>query len=87
MELEQAQILEETLTMLIDIEIRKNYSGRGMFGKETSAIVVNSYSEFIEAIGDFLADADTEEIKTINEIGKLLKNLHTDNMGMSIIIY
>jgi hypothetical protein len=87
MKLEHAEILRDELSMLIEIEVYEEYSGRGMFGDTTSGVVVDSLSEFISAIGDYLSSADADEIDTVRAIGSAVKNISTDSMGMSVIIY
>lgn len=87
MKLEHAEILRDELSTHIEIEVYKDYSGRGMCGDTTSGVVVDSLSEFISAIGDYLSSADADEIDTVRAIGSAVKNISTDSMGMSMIIY
>jgi len=87
MKLEYAQAFEEALSMSIDVELRKDYSGRGMFGDTTAGIVVESFDEFLTGIGDFLEYLTDDEIELANKVGKALMNIRTDNMGLKIIIY
>ena len=61
----------------VDVEVREGYSGRGMYGKEVTGLVVESASDLI-AIGYAAAEAAIE-----------LSDLphRTDSMGRSIIVY
>lgn len=87
MKLKHAELLTDELSMLIDIELREEYSGRGMFGGITSGVVVDSLSEFISAVGDYLSSAEADDIEIIKEIGSAIKHIKTDSMGYSVIIY
>ena len=71
-----------------EIELREDYSGRGMFGKTTAAVIVEYESAITEAIGSFLVDASEDDIEEINELGALMeKGYRTDSLGMRTIIY
>ena len=89
MKLEDVKIIEDALSILIDIDIREEYSGRGMFGETTSGIVIESESEFVSAIGQWLRDMEDDEIETAKNIGRILADGYSvDSMGRSkIIIY
>ncbi|MEL4895943.1 hypothetical protein [Crocosphaera sp. Alani8] len=68
-------------------EIVKGYSGRGMYGKETYGLVINSFTSLLQAIMTFpelLYDKhEGNSIATNNIITKF----RTDQLGLSIIIY
>lgn len=88
MELKDVQIIEDALSVLIDIDVREKYSGRCMFGESTSGIIVESESEFVSAIGEWLRDMEDDEIETAKNIGRILADGYsTDSMGSKIIIY
>lgn len=67
------------------MDIRSDYSGRGMYGEETHAIVVERESDFHKALAAcWIEDReimDNEDFK-INDF-----NFSTDNMGSCIIFY
>jgi hypothetical protein len=87
MEYNQAELLTDELSTLIDIEHMEDYSGRGMYGNRTSGVVVDSVSEFLSAIGQYLESADIDEMENIKTIGSALRKINVDNMGLSVIIY
>ncbi len=74
--------------------LRKNYSGRGMYGRETAAIVVNSQTQLIadliQYMGDNVSDSEDGEVLAqsweggpIPEVG----SLSIDSMGRGVVIY
>ena len=88
MNAERAELLADTLGGRIDIEVMSEYSGRGMYGEQTSGVVVDSMAEFLSALGTYLSNADCQdEAETIREIGEAIRDLNVDSMGMSIILY
>jgi hypothetical protein len=88
MKAEHAELLADTLGGRIDIEVMSEYSGRGMYGEQTSGVVVDSMAEFLSALGTYLSNTDCQdEAETIREIGEAIRDLNVDNMGMSIILY
>ena len=87
MKLEHAELLADELGMLIEVELREDYSGRGMYGENTSGIVVDSMNEFLKGLGDYLETAHEDDFETIKEIGAAIRRLKTDSMGYQIIIY
>lgn len=65
------------------LELKEDYSGRGMFGEKTYAIVGLSIQEaLMVAIG--CADAFVEDDDPIFEN---LEPIHQDSMGLSTVIY
>ena len=67
-------IVEELETEGIDATVREDYSGRGMYGRETAAVSTR-YSEDIFA--------------TIGVLGLRLRrsNLNVDSMGLGRVVY
>jgi|TARA_R110002124_G_scaffold279801_2_gene452645 hypothetical protein len=67
-------IVEELETEGIDATVREDYSGRGMYGRETAAVSTR-YSEDIFA--------------TIGVLGLRLRrsNLNVDSMGLGKVVY
>lgn len=68
-----------------EAHVREDYSGRGMYGKTTSGVVISD-STIVATI--FFENA--EEISELQEEGNLphsIGRLNTDGMGRSFIIY
>ncbi len=67
-----------------DISLREGYSGRGMCGRETCAVVVNSLTLLLCDCINHLKNEDVESINLVPDFN----NLRTDSMGReSIVIY
>jgi hypothetical protein len=69
-----------------DIEIRDDYSGRGMFGRTTVAVVC-SFPDFIYALKNAClsveeGDEDYELLRSFN-----VSNLSMDSMGYESVFY
>lgn len=81
-----------------DCEVHPEYSGRGMFGQTTAAIVVDSAAQLLadviqyvsENIGEY-SDPDKEDNVTIKEwIGNEIpepSSFRIDNLGTRSILY
>lgn len=98
---ETAQFLVEVTDYYGNQEatIRENYSGRGMYGRETVAIVVDSFGQLLadvlnyirDNIGDYRDAEDGYKVTTwegsnlnlIEEIGQF----SVDSMGHGVVIY
>lgn len=69
-------------------KLRETYSGRGMYGKETSGVMFDDEREFFRAIAglieDYVTDGNEEDASLLCEA---LKKLQSDNIGRSIIYY
>jgi hypothetical protein len=75
-------------------ELRESYSGRGMFGKETTAIVCSDLMAVMAAIACETVerlgyDTDTEdEAAELANLLESIRHLQTDSIGRSsIVIY
>lgn len=69
----------------LDVKIRDDYSGRGMFGKETCAIEGDfSMGELLCAVIEYVRFLDEEERE---EIPEMPRSFREDSMGLGIIIY
>ena len=67
--------------------IRENYSGRGMYGKETTAIVCSDLMSVMAAIACEVEEVDMNEYWQDVELSDI-RHLQTDSMGRSsIVIY
>lgn len=76
-----------------DIEIRTNYSGRGMYDAQCVGVVVSSLSlavEFTVALARVLAetDGDHADIDAVQErVADIADRMATDSMGYDMIAY
>lgn len=87
MKLESAELLVDYLP---DAEVYEEYSGRGMYGKTTTGIVVPSVLGVISELGQVLEDmAEHGETDDITALSKAMQDVHSiDNMGRdNVIIY
>lgn len=92
MKLQTARLLREvSYEAGVELEIRGSYSGRGMYGKTTTAVVGANFRELIQLvalagvrIGE--SDGDNEELPTADEFVADC-NFSTDNMGHDIVVY
>lgn len=77
------QIVKAAEFMGIDAELREDYSGRGMYGKATAAVVIGSWTKFAAAVAQAAVDSlDHDEVIADVEKAKW------DNMGRSeMVIY
>lgn len=67
-----------------DFRIRSDYSGRGMYGKTTYAIVTNNMGNFVAAV----ASAAVEMVPELQAgFVEDMQNLRLDNMGLGMIAY
>lgn len=85
---EQMQFIQEACDFCeIECESRTGYSGRGMYGKETCAVVVSSALDVLSAVVGYLRDSPQGRTLIRSEIPQL-DDLHQDSMGRdSIILY
>lgn len=98
MKLETAKALVDTAYDMghtqEDISLREDYSGRGMYGKSTAAVVVDNIA-FLACIAFELgASLESRGGTAIDEIGGAmenisqdLKNLRSDSMGRGYVVY
>jgi hypothetical protein len=81
MELKLAELLE---MHSCEIEVREDYSGRGMYGKSTAAIVCDE-SNMFEAIAGIMESGDEEEREYVAD--NIRYGFKTDSMGYSTVYY
>ena len=81
MELKLAELLE---SRNYAIEIREDYSGRGMYGKSTAGIVCDE-SDMFEALAEIMESGDKEEREYVAK--DIRYGFRTDSMGYSTIYY
>jgi hypothetical protein len=79
---EVAELLSEDMG-----EIREDYSGRGMYGKSTHAVVFDSRGEYESALIYAAYEVGARGNDDVEGILGELRNLGTDSMGMGIVVY
>jgi hypothetical protein len=93
---QEANILHQAMEKMLDecdvnsndfkSEIIPNYSGKGMYEKETYALKLNSFGSLLQALMAFpelLYDDDDNPISQY----KVISKFRTDELGVSTIIY
>jgi hypothetical protein len=75
-------LLEVAEKYHLDVDIMENYSGRGMFGEATTAIVTDEL--LIELLGYAIVCAG-QKCEDFSDYG--FENLRVDSMGHGIVIY
>lgn len=72
----------------LEIEVNPSYSGRGMFGKTTAAIVLNSRNDFYRAIALCSSILTAKEMDDeFNELFGELTSIREDSLGNQHIFY
>lgn len=69
--------------LCFDVEVHKDYSGRGMYGQTTYGLVMSSIgwtTSVAEAAGHLRGEAHENFVND-------LRNIRTDNMGFQYIYY
>lgn len=92
--------IAEPLTQSGDLELREDYSGRGMHGDTTAAIVCDSFADLAcaavclateltrEQTEDDYNDVEPDEDQITGEdIAEALRHLRSDNMGRQMVFY
>lgn len=64
--------------------VKSGYSGRGMYGNKTTAVLFEDENDFYLTLADIIERADRDECETIAEA---MRNLQNDNLGKQIIYY
>jgi hypothetical protein len=80
---------EEVASLLTENmgEIRDEYSGRGMFGKTTYAVVFDSQGEFQRALLYAAYSLGENGADDAEGLLKELCDLGIDSMGLGIVVY
>lgn len=65
-------------------EIRDDYSGRGMYGKQTFGVVFDSQADFHKALVDAAYIAGEQDD---DDMRQELTGLTLDSMGLGIVVY
>lgn len=76
------QILKVAEAEDMNVTAYEGYSGRGMYGETTCALVVSSMGEFAQAVSMATIDSDDPDVLAAD-----LKGIRTDSLGRDIIIY
>ena len=87
--------LEEAAELASSYEAEvRTYSGRGMFGAECAAVVLESDQEmckFFLALGALTAEkalyADPEDVDPTSDATDLAASVRTDSMGLGVVVY
>jgi hypothetical protein len=97
MNIELAQFLKRVCEDIgnQECEIREDYSGRGMFGKQTAGIVVDSVPLLLTDVLQWVKESISSERYTNDSLmlvwggGEIpdISDLRVDNMGRSTILY
>ena len=64
-----------------DCHVYEDYSGRGMFGSTTDALVVNYESDYDDLREHAESDGNKEVLNFLDHLGR------RDSLGLSIIMY
>jgi hypothetical protein len=73
-----------------ECDIRETYSGRGMYGRETVGIVVDSLPQLLTDVLNYINDHLSEGAASFEYTGTepiYFDQFRTDNMGRSMILY
>ena len=81
------QLLAETIKFAMNnadrpSELHENYSGRGMYGKTTTGLVVNSVGEVLQTIIECAMLSEDDE-----PIFEIMDKINIDSFGLDTIIY
>ncbi len=81
MKLEYAELIAATNP---EIELRTEYSGRGMYGETTAAVVFPDVSDLFRAIAEVASEMNTQEAE---QFAQAMGKIKTDGMGRSQLAY
>ena len=75
-----------------EADLRENYSGRGMYGRECYAIVVDNQMQLVSDLIQFMGDnvhGDEDKGEMIWDGGEIpdIDSLRIDSMGRGVVIY
>ena len=70
----------------LEIRLMSDYSGRGMFGNVTSALVVPDVATFAAAVG-LAASQMSLEGQQVHDLIEAVKEVQTDSLGHDMIVY
>lgn len=89
------EIAEMLVQYNTDLRLYENYSGRGMYGKNTTGISCENMAQVMEAVGnafygmieDAMVDGEDYDPTEAENLTDVLTNLRTDSLGLGIIVY
>lgn len=84
MKLEYAELLA---SMDADIEVRTDYSGRGMCGETTTAVTFPELFYLFRAIAEAAGQLGSQDAKEASRFATAMGKLRTDSMGRDTIAY
>lgn len=77
------QIVQSAESMGIEAELRDDYSGRGMYGETTVAVVISSWTKFAAAVAQAAVDSIIP-----GEVIKEVRKARWDQMGRDdVVVY
>ena len=79
------RIVEAGEALGLDVELYKDYSGRGMHGEKTAGVVA-SITEFVQAVALAAVNAEADEGRGYAIVDGV-SFLRTDNMARQMIFY
>jgi hypothetical protein len=74
-----------TIEANLDVKLRTNYSGRGMMGAKTTALIAPSVAEFVAAACEAAAQL-ARDGKSVSGLVDAVKAIRTDDMGRDAIV-
>ena len=77
------RLVEMCVESGVDARIYEDYSGRAMFGKNTTGIVIPTLVALIEVLINAMIVVDVEDESEYEMVG----NLKYDNLGKDFILY
>ena len=86
---EKLRDLIDDMNIEDEVRVNEDYSGRGMYGKTTSGIVVNDPMSIIKVMAQYALDADGIELDDNDHefLNDIKCGFSTDSMGYDTIIY
>ena len=72
-----------------EAEVRSDYSGRGMYGKETAGIVTSCEGNIVRALAEYIEGGDAQHLNDDERevFADLALGYRTDSMGRDVIVY
>ena len=70
----------------VDFEVIGNYSGRGMMGDQTAAVVVGSWTDMLAVVANLGGNVAARHGGCDHLVSEL-QNLRMDNLGRQVVIY
>jgi len=89
MELQAAQgIVDAAEAEGVELQVRESYSGRGMYGAETAAIVADDLGDLLVGIARYCGELDPcQDDAKICDVVHFCQSMRQDSMGRGIVVY